>query len=64
MCRATDGWYTTSNTSAKISDYQKTVLPTMTPEKKAIYEIFVLLDTHVRKQLISTSYGYYQKENM
>jgi hypothetical protein len=42
----------------KASDYQKTLPPTMTPEKRAIYEILNLLETHVNKSQPPFSVGY------
>ena len=48
MCRVyTDQSYMTAWNMMKTSDYQKTA--TMTPEKKAIYEILNLFETHVNK---------------
>ena len=59
MCRAfTDRWYTTAPNTDKACDYQKTVPPTMTPEKKAIYKMFHLLETHIEKGRPSFSAGY------
>ena len=44
----TNKWYTTKMRSDdNIPDYQSTVKPSMTPEKQMLYQVFVLLKTHV-----------------
>ena len=59
MCRAyTDRLYMTAWNTTKASDHQKTVPLTMTPEKKAIYEKFHLLETHVNKSQPPFAIGY------
>ena len=46
-CRAfTDMWYTTKVDELKVANYSSSVAPSMTPERKALYKIFVLLSTH------------------
>ena len=59
MCRSyTDQWCTTAWNTTKACDYKKTVPPTMTPEKQAIYEILNLLETHIDKGRPAFSAGY------
>ena len=45
----TDTWYTTNFTGDVAADYQKNVAPTMTPEKKLLYQVFCVLETHCEK---------------
>ena len=48
MCRRfADQWYTTKFERGIMADYSSTVPPTMTAEKKLVYEVSVLLWTHV-----------------
>ena len=48
MCKQfTDKWYTTKHKEEDISDYGRTVVPTMTPEKSTVNKLFSLLETHV-----------------
>ena len=42
-------WYTTVYKQFKPIDYTLTVCPNMTPEKKALNELFVVMETHVDK---------------
>ena len=59
MCSAfIDTWYTTSYNLDKVANCQRTVAPSMTHERRAIYEIFVLLETHVNKKWSPFSCGY------
>ena len=41
-----DTWYTTKFNGNVAADYTATVEPVMTPEKKLVYEVFRLLNTH------------------
>ena len=49
MCKQfTSTWYITNYfNQAKTADYKRTAVPSMSPEKKLVYEVFSLLHTHV-----------------
>ena len=50
MCRKfCDTWYTTKFKGNVAADYTKNVAPCMTPEKKLVYQVFNLLETHKDK---------------
>ena len=56
-CRLfTDFWYSTARKKESPPDYKSGRASSMTPEKKMIYEVFKLLDTHkvVRDRKVST----------
>ena len=44
-----DTWYTTMFKGNVAADYQKNVAPSMTPEKKLVYQVFCVLETHRNK---------------
>ena len=61
MCRAfTNMWYTTQFDEFKISNYSRSCDPSMTPERKLIYKVFCLLDTHTNKGRSPFRAGYVQ----
>ena len=44
----TNSWYTTKfKSEEEKKGYDVTVKPCMTPEKKLLYEVFALLETHI-----------------
>ena len=50
MCRKfNDIWYTTKFKGYTVADYQENVAPVMTPEKKLLYQVFCVLETHCEK---------------
>ena len=50
MCRAfTNLWYTTKFDESKEANYSRTAAPGMTPERRVIYKVFCLLETHIDK---------------
>ena len=50
MCRKfNDIWYTTKFKGNTVADYQENVAPVMTPEKKLLYQVFCVLETHCEK---------------
>ena len=51
-------WYTTAHKPFKPANYTSTVPPSMTPEKKALYELSVVMETHVDKGRLPFSIGY------
>ena len=56
--RFCDTWYTTTFKGDVGDDYDRTVAPSMTPEKKMVYEIFKLLDTHKQSDRNQPKIGY------
>ena len=51
MCRRfTSHWYNNRTTGEVELNHGKSVEPRMTPEKKLVYQVFVLLQTHVVQQ--------------
>jgi hypothetical protein len=42
----------------KVSNYKRTSVPSMTPQKKAIYEMLVLLETHLNRGRPQHKHGY------
>ena len=50
MCKNfCDTWYTSKFKGDKPADYTRSVASGMTPEKKLLYEVFVILQTHAQK---------------